>query len=206
MYNFFFFFGYVLECQRRQDMRARKRERTRAALCHSFVFCLEGLLPSLIHKAAWCEPLCEGARHCSPRPVKHCSHFPIVAGHEERYSRAKESFQFTLGLCLCLHNCACLLWVEIRQCALNFNIPSLTELFNLLSCNGQNLFEFFPLFWASVTLILLIQLYKRIKLKATEVDVNVCCKIPFQIFFLNSFIDNVWFSRAALLLAVYKKI
>lgn len=182
MYNFFFF-GYVLECQRRQDMRARKRERTRAALCHSFVFCLEGLLPSLIHKAAWCEPLCEGARHRSPRPVKHCSHFPIVAGHEERYSRAKESFQFTLGLCLCLHNCACLLWVEIRQCALNFNIPSLTELFNLLSCNGQNLFEFFPLFWASVTLILLIQLYKRIKLKATEVDVNVCCKIPFQIFF-----------------------
>lgn len=203
MYNFFFFFWLRVGVPKETGHESKKKREDEG--CTLSFFCLLSRRPaaqldsqsSLMWAALW---------RSSPRPVKHCSHFPIVAGHEERYSRAKESFQFTLGLCLCLHNCACLLWVEIRQCALNFNIPSLTELFNLLSCNGQNLFEFFPLFWASVTLILLIQLYKRIKLKATEVDVNVCCKIPFQIFFLNCFIDNFWFSRAALLLAVYKKI
>lgn len=40
--------------------------------------------------------------------------FSAVAGHEERYSREEERFQFTLALCLCLYNCAYLFWEDPR--------------------------------------------------------------------------------------------
>lgn len=61
---------------------------------------------------AWlpCEPLCEGARHHSAGCQTLLPFFSVVASHEERYSREEERFQFTLEQCLCLYNCAYLLW------------------------------------------------------------------------------------------------
>lgn len=103
---------------------SREREKERGQGLHFVIllFCV-----SKACSPAWlpCELLCEGARHRSPRAVKHCSLFSIVASHEERYSREEERLQFTLELCLCLYNCAYLLWEESCQRALNFNISSL---------------------------------------------------------------------------------
>lgn len=114
-------------CTKRRSIGGGKRgeqEKERGQGLHFVIllFCV-----SKACSPAWlpCELFCEGARRRSPRAVKHCSLFSVVASHEERYSREEESFQFTLELCLCLHNCAYLLWEEPCQCALNFNISSL---------------------------------------------------------------------------------
>lgn len=77
---------------------------------------------------AWlpCEPLCEGARHRSAGCQTLFPFFSVVASHEERYSREEEGFQFALEQCLCLYNCAYLLWEQPCPRALNFNMSSFT--------------------------------------------------------------------------------
>lgn len=90
------------ECQRwLGGCREQQNERTRAALCHSFVLCLRGLLAGLI--TMWAALWRSAA---SLRGLSSTVPFfpPVVASHEERDSGEEERFQFTLEQCLCLYS------------------------------------------------------------------------------------------------------
>lgn len=123
----FTFWLILFFCMKRRSFWRRREQRAREERGQGLHFVILLFCVSKACSPAWlpCELLCEGARHRSPRAVKHCSLFSIVASHEERYSREEERLQFTLELCLCLYNCAYLLWEESCQRALNFNISSL---------------------------------------------------------------------------------